>query len=66
MNEMYLIKGFGQAYPGFGSDPPTGSDRARGSPQMDPYKCASLAVCERSRTSSSVPTWIKTRAKLNA
>ena len=31
-----------------------------------PYKCASPVVCGRSRTSSSVPTRIKTRAKLYA
>ena len=28
---MYLIKGFSRASSGFGSDPPTGSGRARGS-----------------------------------
>ena len=31
---------------------------------MDPYKCAGPIVCGRSRTSSSVATRIKTRAKL--
>ena len=32
--EMYLINGFGQVSLGFGPDPPTGSDRARGSLQV--------------------------------
>ena len=32
INEMYLINGFGQASPSFGSDPPTRSDQAQGSP----------------------------------
>ena len=34
MNEMYLINGFDRASPGFGSDSPTGLDRARGLPHL--------------------------------
>ena len=37
INEMYLIKGFGRASPGFDSDPLIGSGRARGSLQYQ-YK----------------------------
>ena len=33
---------------------------------MNPYKCVGPAECGRSRTSSTVPTRIKTRAKINA
>ena len=40
--------------------------RAQNLQVMDPYKCAGLTVCGRSRTSSFVPTRIKTCAKLNA
>ena len=32
--KMDLIDGFGRVSPGFGSDPPTGLDRARGSPHL--------------------------------
>ena len=41
MNEMYLINGFDRASLGFGSDLPTGSDRAQGSPH-----CWSLHLCQ--------------------
>ena len=40
--------------------------RAQNLQMMDPYKCAGSAVCGRLQASSSVPTLIKTRSKLNA
>ena len=33
-------------------------------PVMDSYSCVGPAICRISRMSSSVPTWINTRAKL--
>ena len=49
MNEMYLINVFNQAFPGFGLDPPIGSNLARGSLHLKRYQSLGLGVLEKKK-----------------